>query len=119
MFHVPERFRITKGLQASNASFGNNGAFYVDVLRNKRPFWVIASDGGGWEHVSISLPGAKKCPSWEVMVAIKDMFWDPGDMVIQFHPPEADYVNIHPYTLHLWRKAGTNDFVETPPLFMV
>lgn len=36
------------------------------------------------------------------------------ETVIQFHPPEADYVNIHRYCLHLWRKVGVN--CELPPM---
>lgn len=34
---------------------------------------------------------------------MKDMFWDEDDVVIQFHPRKADYVNNHLNTLHLWR----------------
>ena len=44
------------------------------------------------------------------MCQIKDMFWGPEDCVVQFHPPEADYVNNHPNCLHLWRSID----VEMP-----
>jgi len=53
------------------------------------------------------------------MCAIKDLFWDPVDAVIQIHPTQDDYVNYHPNTLHLWRKAGTNNFYEAPPCLLV
>lgn len=79
--------------------------------------WVIASDGQdtGWDHVSCHLqtPDGKRTPNWEIMCAVKDLFWDETDCVIQFHPPKADYVNKHPNVLHLWRKVGVN--WETPP----
>ncbi len=122
MFHVPEKYRMKlprSHPNYSDSSFGNNGAFFIDVLRCNRPFQIVASDGEGWEHVSVSWPGKKQCPSWVVMCAIKDLFWDAEDLVIQYHPPESDYINCHPYTLHLWRKSGTNDFAERPPLYMV
>jgi hypothetical protein len=63
-----------------------------------------ASDGYKWEHVSVSTHD--RIPTWEEMCFIKDLFWDAEDTVIQFHPPKSEYVNQHPYTLHLWRPIG-------------
>ena len=121
MFHVPEKCRIKNGPMGSDKRYGNNGAFWVPNRTPRAqpatPFKVVASDGEGWEHVSASLPS--RCPRWDEMCAIKDMFWGPTDAVIQIHPTEADYVNYHPNTLHLWRKAGTNDFYEAPPNILV
>ena len=117
MFSVPERFRVAKGYGASTKCAGNNGMFIVRSLKIRNPLIVQASDGIGWEHVSVSLPD--RCPTWEEMLIIKNLFWGDEDLVVQFHPPEKDCVNIHPYCLHLWRKAGTNDFVELPPIVMV
>jgi hypothetical protein len=45
---------------------------------------VIASDGKGWEHISVSLPN--RCPNWREMCFIKSLFWDEEDVVIQYHP---------------------------------
>lgn len=72
---------------------------------------VIASWGGGWEHVSVSL--ARRCPTWEEMCMVKDIFWGEDECVVQFHPPRSEYVNRHPYCLHLWKKIGEE--YETPP----
>jgi hypothetical protein len=47
-----------------------------------------------------------RCPTWEEMCQINDMFWDKTDCVVQFHPPESEYVNNHPYCLHLWKPIG-------------
>lgn len=116
MFKVPEKYRIKTGALGSNSSAGNCGAFRIMSLKLKRPFACIASDEG-WEHVSVSLPD--RCPTWEEICFIKNMFWDEGDLVVQLHPPKEDYINNHPYCLHLWRKAGTNDFCERPPKIMV
>ena len=115
MFHVPDRFRITSGRLASDASIGNNGAFMLRGSLFKRPLWVIASDGGGWEHVSVSL--SDRTPTWEEMAAVKSLFWDPEDCVIQYHPPVSAYVNHHPHCLHLWRPVGIT--LPQPPAWMV
>lgn len=112
MFKVPEKARVKTGPMGSDSSYGNNGQFIIKSLKLKQPLFVQASDGMGWEHVSVSLPS--RCPTWDEMCFIKSMFWDECDMVIQFHPPESDYVNLHKYCLHLWRKNGTNEFVEVP-----
>ena len=60
-FHVPEKFRILNGSMGSDASYGNNGAFMVN-LRHGQKVAVIASSGMGWEHVSISRQD--RAPSW-------------------------------------------------------
>lgn len=99
-FHVPEKFRIRTGRAGSDESFGNNGTFIV-TLRHSQTVRVVASDGMDWEHVSVSR--ADRCPTWDEMCQIKAMFWDTEDCVIQFHPPESEYVNNHPHCLHLWR----------------
>ena len=89
---------------ASDESFGNNGAFIV-TLRHKQDVFVIASEGLGWEHVSVSR--RDRCPTWEEMCQIKALFWDEEDCVVQFHPPASEYVNNHPRCLHLWRQIGS------------
>ena len=53
-----------------------------------------------WEHVSVSLANSKKTPSWKIMQKVKDLFWHEGETVIQFHPPQKEYVNYHPGCLH-------------------
>ena len=63
---------------------------------------IFGNDEGGWEHVSIS-PYNKKMPSWDDMCAIKDIFWEDEEEVIQIHPKKSEYVNIQENCLHLWR----------------
>lgn len=104
MFHVPEKYRVTSGLMGSTAAEGNNGAFMVPF--RSYGFFVVASDGLGWEHVSVSLKN--RTPNWEEMSFFKDLFWDPEDCVVQFHPPKSEHVNNHPHCLHLWRMSGEN-----------
>lgn len=119
MFHVPHKFRIRSGQLKSDDSYGNNGAF--TFVYGTTQYQVIASDGEGWEHASVSVLSfaikdrgkGNRCPTWDEMCIVKDMFWDEEDCVIQFHPPKSEYVNVHPHVLHLWRKCGEN--YETPP----
>jgi hypothetical protein len=65
---------------------------------------------GAWEHVSVSLHN--RCPGWEEMCFIKDLFWDDSECVVQFHPAKADYINAMPYCLHLWKPKKP---IELPP----
>lgn len=76
---------------------------------------VIASKGLGWDHVSVS--HKKRCPSWHEMCRIREIFFDEEDIVLQFHPPKSDYVNIHPHCLHLWRNQDAE--IELPPIITV
>jgi len=39
------------------------------------------------------------------MCFVKALFWRSDETVIQFHPPESEYVNDHPHCLHLWRNT--------------
>jgi len=102
-FHVPNHYRIKTGAGSYNSddSDENNGAFYIPTPHFHKPLLVIASDGLGWEHVSVSLE--TRCPNWDEMCLLKDLFWDSEDIVIQIHPPKSKYINQHPYCLHLWR----------------
>lgn len=108
MFRVPERYRVRNGALGSDPEDGNNGAFSIPSPDAKLRFYVIASDGEGWEHVSISIRDKQRCPRWEEMCYIKRLFWDDEDCVVQFHPPRSEYVNRHPFTLHLWRPTSAD-----------
>lgn len=120
MFHVPERYRITSGSMWSDSSHGNNGAFSIKLPTVK--LFAIASDGMGWEHVSVTIDGRHSCtghtiPTWYHMCVIKSLFWDEEDAVFQFHPPKSQYINCHPGCLHLWRPIGVK--VPLPPSALV
>lgn len=107
-FHVPEKYRVTSGPLGSDARLGNNGLF------EWRKFTIIASDQLGWEHVSVSLP--TRCPTWEEMCRVKNLFWDAEDCVMQLHPPRTIHVNNHNFCLHLWRPIGVDIPMPAPAL---
>ena len=102
----------------SDESYGNNGLFIFDLNISSRAA-VIASDGEGWEHVSIHVidRGKDRLPTWTEMCRVKDLFWSPEDCVMQLHPAKSAYVNNHHYTLHLWRPVGKE--IPTPPPILV
>lgn len=119
-FKVPEKYRQKNGINGalkSDSTFGNNGMFMIKSAKLKSSLTVIASDGAGWEHVSVSL--SHRTPTWEEMCFVKSLFWNEEDAVIQIHPPKSEYVNTHPFTLHLWRRSDTNDFFDAPHRILV
>lgn len=115
---VPNEYRIKTGRLASDNLFGNNGAFEIP-LSNRTMAFVIASDGAGWEHVSVSLvsDGKERTPTWAEMCKIKDMFWHETETVVQYHPPKELYVDNHKHTLHLWKPIGIE--IPLPDTYLV
>lgn len=103
MFKVDEKYRIRSGMFGSDHTYGNNGHFVIN--RGRTRFIIVASDGIGWEHVSVHCvsEGKDRTPTWSEMCYIKDLFWDDTDCVVQYHPAKSEYVNMHKHTLHLWR----------------
>ncbi len=107
--------RITSGpygsLQGSRA-----GAFVI-MGPCSMELKIIANDAypesDGWEHVSVS---GHRCPNWEEMCYIKDLFWDEEETVLQVHPPKSRYVSHHPTCLHLWKGVQK---LELPPMDLV
>lgn len=112
---VPEQYRIRTGRMASDERFGNNGAFMVPLKTNRQTVAVIASEGEGWCHVSVSR--TDRTPTWDEMCEVKDLFFGPDEWVVQFHPAASDYVNVHQHCLHLWQPIGVE--VLKPPVWMV
>jgi hypothetical protein len=127
------KYRLTKHpipqLRTTDAD-GMNGLFAIPLDKESRNVALcMVSDGFGWkedgfegpawEHVSVRIGEKRKgrredrVPNWNEMVVIKDLFFQPEECVVQFHPKKSEYVDTNPYCLHLWRlKEG--DF-PTPP----
>jgi hypothetical protein len=99
-----DKFRVMHPLYKDMGDSRNMCIVIDSPVRNDKIF-CICSDGGGWEHVSVSLR-SKKMPCWDEMCFIKNLFWAEDETVIQFHPPEKEYVNNHATCLHMWKKIG-------------
>lgn len=107
-----EEIRADKRFQGKERTIdGGNG--WV-TIRGKM-FGVVYSNGGGWDHVSVSLPN--RCPTWDEMCTIKDIFFNENECCIEYHPKKQDYVNIHRYCLHIWKPQDIE--LPTPPKIFV
>jgi hypothetical protein len=112
-----EQYRITTGTLASYSSLCLIGAFLIPYKTNKltSKLRVISSYLEDWDHVSVSL--RHRSPTWAEMCYVKDIFFEPEETVIQYHPPKSKYINQHPYVLHMWRQHGVE--YELPPWWMI
>lgn len=87
------------------------GYFHVKSKISGQILRIIASNGEGWDHVSISL--ANRCPNWHEMEQIKRLFFLDDEVAWQYHVQPVDHIDIHPFCLHIWRK---HDFeMPLPP----
>lgn len=110
-----EEIRKTPNLfidaEAENDGMGGR---YYDKQSGKFLHFIFSYQMG-WEHLSVSTPS--KCPTWEQMCRMKDIFWNKDECCVEYHPKEEDYVNNHPYCLHIWRP--TEEVIPTPPTLLV
>lgn len=109
-----ELYRVVAGPMRSDVSYGNNGQFSIPGPMHEKLLAQV-SDGGGWEHVSVST--RRRIPTWDEMQFVKRLFWDDEETVIQYHPAQSRYVNTCGFCLHLWRPVG--QMVPMPPIWMV
>lgn len=93
------------------------GAFIIHRINGNLRMLVTSGEAPhhNWEHVSVSLED--RTPTWAEMCRAKDLFWLPTETVIQLHVPDADHINYHPFTLHLWRPIEVE--IPLPPPIMV
>lgn len=92
-----------------------NGCFCLPPPVDRLPLHVIASNGGGWDHVSISRD--LRTPSWAELEHVKRLFFQDDEVAMQLHVPPKDHVNVHPNCLHLWRPHDVA--IPLPPVDFV
>ncbi len=125
---APEQYRAKHHHPRLHSTMrdGNNGLFILPGSKEGEVLACIASDGMGWEHVSVTvqavlsetaLQAVPRTPTWEEMCRVRDLFWSKHVTVLQFHPPADQYVNRHEHCLHLWRQPGVK--VPLPEMRMV
>jgi hypothetical protein len=51
------------------------------------------------------------------MCRVKNLFWEPEEVVVQYHPRKSEYKNWHRFCLHLWKPQ--NQELPTPNPLMV
>ena len=110
-----EEIRKTPNLfidaEAENDGMGGR---YYDKQTGKFLHFIFSYQMG-WEHLSVSMP--TRCPSWEQMCVMKDIFWNKDECCVEYHPREEDYVNNHPYCLHIWKPTDVD--IPTPPTLLI
>jgi hypothetical protein len=72
------------------------GPFRVGISDNDR----FGPDDERWRHLSLS--HRSRLPSYEELKSARYTFFPAEAEVIQVFPPESEFVNCHPYCLHLW-----------------
>lgn len=111
-----ESCRNTLGPMASDSSFGMTGAW--SLLCDGERLKAVSSDGSGWDHVSVSIADELRCPTWDEMCYVKNLFFRGDEWVMQLHPPRAANINCHPGCLHMWRPNNGRE-IPVPPSSMV
>jgi hypothetical protein len=83
-------------------SVDDDGVAYKQTWTGQLVITSIATekDGREWLHVSTSF--ADRLPTWDELKDVKMMFIGGKRKAIQVFPPVSEYVNTHPFTLHLW-----------------
>ena len=101
---------IEANLKARGAIYRETGEDGGRCIINYKgtPIRMQYSWGLDWEHVSISTE--KRCPTWNEMCFVKELFWKDDEWCVQYHPAKEDYVNLNPYCLHIFRPIS----VELP-----
>ncbi len=99
-----EKYRKPHPMGLKHSAGDNYGWFQIRLHPSSPVLRILVSDAFEqyeFEHVSVSL--AHRCPTWEEMCKVKELFFDEEDQVIQYHPPKSEYVNQMKFCLHLWR----------------
>lgn len=107
-----ERYRKQHPLYPDRGA-GNNGFFLIPYQSYE--LCIIASDEGGWDHVSVSLKN--RIPRYYEMCFIKDLFFKEDEIAVEFHVPKDKHINNFENCLHLWRNQKEGH--KLPPQIFV
>lgn len=99
--------------QLLELEIGIDGFAAMASRPGRRLLRVVASWGGGWDHVSVSTRPGSAPPTWDEMDGIARAFFHDDEVPVQFHVGGAAKVNRHPNCLHLWLQHGRR--TELPP----
>ncbi len=101
----PERYRAKHPLDFKHKKGDPFGWFMIPSNKDGRMIAVQAdATHNEWEHISCSM--RNRCPTWEEMCYLKNLFWDESQIAVQFHPAKEDYVNVAKFCLHIWVYKG-------------
>lgn len=60
---------------------------------------IVSLDDGLW-HMSISFPN--RLPTYDELKKARYKYLPEVHYAAQIFPPESEFVNVHPYCIHLW-----------------
>jgi len=111
-----EMYRVEK---FSSESDGFNGLFFIPGRRLPSEYGesvflkVVASDGFGWDHVSVLGPNREATN--QEMEDVRRLFWHRSEVVVEYHDPMVGIPEMtgQPRARHLWSAQGCE--VIRPP----
>lgn len=117
----PDIDRYRDRSQRVRELYGGIGDESCGVFQLRSPIdhgllFIVASSGGGWDHVSVSR--RNRCPTWIEMEAVKRLLFEPDEVCMQLHVAVSEHLSLHPYCLHLWR-PNDGRTIPLPPAVMV
>lgn len=104
-----------KDIPAHVIELGEDGGRWVMDSPEGGILRIIASDGGKWDHVSVSR--SDRCPTWSEMEFVKRAFFRDQETALSYHVPPRDHINVHNHCLHLWRPQ--HEKIPRPPAIFV
>jgi hypothetical protein len=110
-----EQYRLRGETRFGAPGYAFGGTFVIRYIPSGKDLRIIASNGDGWDHVSISL--VNRTPTWAEMDFVKRLFFKDDEIAMQLHMPPKDHINCHPNCLHLWRPH--QGAIPVPPSIMV
>lgn len=72
-------------------------------------YGIVSKDNGLW-HLSISHP--KRLPTYDELKEARYNYMPELHYVAQIFPPKNEFVNLHPYCLHLWELSGDVSYTD-------
>lgn len=87
------------------------GCFKVKSSFDSTLLSCLASNGDGWDHVSVSTP--HRAPNWREMEQIKRLFFNDNEVAMQLHVTPDNHISVHPHCLHIWRPHDVE--IPLPP----
>lgn len=113
-FDAAEKYRRPHPMGFTHKAGDDYGWFEIPTTATGPKLYVmVAPSDAEWQHISVSR--GDRCPTWDEMCRVKDLFWDEEMTVVQFHPPKSEWISNARNCLHLWRWTG-GDFPRPPSI---
>ena len=99
---VPYKLTVTPPGFRDEGVFAESAIIYRNKAQGLLVLASIATLEGGKKVLHISLSRRSRLPSWDDVKRVKEAFLGSEREAYHVLPKQSDYVNLHPYCLHLW-----------------